>query len=222
MNGFFAAFTQPMIIKGSGSIYTQYTSESVFNGQVEIVLSTDGKALIRGKLNFLENNISVSGSLYLDLSAIQNGRAEAFLLIDAPDQLQIFTIYGSLSVGFENLEGETFDIPIINTAQSTLQLATAPSIVNIDAASFNDVGNLNLQTFEGAYYIDIVYTAGHDMALDYASILDASDEFTATINTADGARIDLVLASDPIPIETLITDDGVVQENPVTGRVKSH
>ena len=52
MNGFFAAFTSPMIIKGSARIYSIYTSQQVFNGQVGVIISTDGKLLINGKLAY--------------------------------------------------------------------------------------------------------------------------------------------------------------------------
>ncbi|MHB1244484.1 MAG: hypothetical protein ACYC1P_13960, partial [Gaiellaceae bacterium] len=52
MNGFAAAFTAPMTITGSAKIYSLYTSKQVFNGQVTIKFSTDGKILIIGTLNF--------------------------------------------------------------------------------------------------------------------------------------------------------------------------
>ncbi len=45
LNGFTAAFTQPMTITGSAKIFTIYTSQYVFNGQVTIKFSTDGKIL---------------------------------------------------------------------------------------------------------------------------------------------------------------------------------
>ena len=46
MNGFAAAFTAPMTITGSAKIYSIYTSQEVFNGQVIVKISTDGKILI--------------------------------------------------------------------------------------------------------------------------------------------------------------------------------
>ena len=51
-------------------IYSIYTSQEVFNGQVIVKISTDGKFLIIGKLNFAADNISISGRLYADLSKV--------------------------------------------------------------------------------------------------------------------------------------------------------
>ena len=73
MNGFTAAFTAPMTITGSAKIFTIYTSKEVFNGQVIVKFSTDGKILVVGKLNFAADNISVSGRLYADLSKVSSG-----------------------------------------------------------------------------------------------------------------------------------------------------
>ena len=68
INGFAAAFTAPMLITGSARIYSIFTSQAVFNGQVIVQISTDGKFMITGKLNFAGDNISISGRLYADLS----------------------------------------------------------------------------------------------------------------------------------------------------------
>ena len=75
-DGFFAAFTSPMIITGSAKIYTIFTSQQVFNGQVILKISTDGKLLIIGKLNFAADNISISGRLYADLSKLATGNVD--------------------------------------------------------------------------------------------------------------------------------------------------
>ena len=70
MNGWAAAFSAPMTITGSATIYSLYTSQQLFNGQVTVEISTDGKILVIGTLNFADNNLSVSGRLYADLSHI--------------------------------------------------------------------------------------------------------------------------------------------------------
>ena len=70
MSGFEAAFKAPMTITGSAKIFTIYTSKEVFNGQIIVKISTDGKFLIAGKLNFAADNISISGRLYADLSKV--------------------------------------------------------------------------------------------------------------------------------------------------------
>ena len=47
LSGFTAAFTAPMTITGSAKIFSIYTSKEVFNGQVIVKFSTDGKILDR-------------------------------------------------------------------------------------------------------------------------------------------------------------------------------
>ena len=54
MSGFEAAFTAPMTITGSARIYSLFTSQAVFNGLVTIMISTDGKFMVHGQLNFAE------------------------------------------------------------------------------------------------------------------------------------------------------------------------
>jgi hypothetical protein len=92
--GFLAAFTSPMTITGGGKIYSAYTSQQVFNGEVMIKLSTDGKFLINGKLNFAADNISLSGKLYADFSNLFSGEVKVFFLADIPEQVQLLSIYG--------------------------------------------------------------------------------------------------------------------------------
>src|SRR5262249_52267268 len=84
-SGWAAAFTSPMTIIGSATIYSIYTSQQLFNGQVTLEFSTDGKIFVEGKLNFADNNISVSGKLYANLSQIAQGAATVLFLADIPD-----------------------------------------------------------------------------------------------------------------------------------------
>ena len=109
-SGFAAAFTSPMVITGSAKIYTIYTSQQVFNGQVTVKISTDGKILIIGKLNFAADQISISGRLYADLSKISSGNATVLFLADIPDQVRLLTLYGKLKMGFTNASGEEDDV----------------------------------------------------------------------------------------------------------------
>ena len=50
MSGFAAAFTSPMLITGGADVYSQFVSQFVFSGRVQIKISTDGKFLIVGQL----------------------------------------------------------------------------------------------------------------------------------------------------------------------------
>src|SRR6185436_5181450 len=99
-SGFEAAFTSPMVITGGCRIYSIYLSQQVFNGQVVVKFSTDGKFFIGGRLNFADDNISVSAKLYANLSKIASGEMTVLFLADIPDQVQLLTIYGRLKTGF--------------------------------------------------------------------------------------------------------------------------
>ena len=103
----------------------------VFNGQVIVKISTDGKFLIVGKLNFAADNISISGRLYADLSKIASGEATVLFLADVPDQVRLLTIYGKLKMGFRNATGEevVFDVLDVPATQPGSTKPTA-TIVN--------------------------------------------------------------------------------------------
>ena len=103
--GFLAAFTSPMVITGSARVYSIYTSQAVFNGQVIVKISTDGKLLIVGTLNFAANAVSISGRLYVDLSKVASGSATVLFLADVPDQVRLLTVYGKLKMGFKDSSG---------------------------------------------------------------------------------------------------------------------
>jgi hypothetical protein len=100
LGGFFGAFTQPMVLTGSAKIYTMYLSEFTFNAQMEIRISTDGKFLAVGKLNFLGDSLSVSGRLYADISKILEGSGTFLFLATLPDQAQLIEVGGAFSFGF--------------------------------------------------------------------------------------------------------------------------
>jgi hypothetical protein len=100
MSGFAAAFTSPMLITGGAKIFTIYASKEVFNGEIIIRFSTDGKFLVIGKLNFASDNLSITGRLYADLSKIAAGEATVLFLADIPDQVQLLTIDGRFKMGF--------------------------------------------------------------------------------------------------------------------------
>ena len=126
---FLSAFTSPMTIIGSADIYSIYTSQALFNGQVTVEISTDGKFLIAGQLNFFNNNVSISGKLYVDLSQVTSGSVTVLFLANVPTQVQLLTLYGKLQMGFENAQGEpvTFSVaapPVSPTAASTAPTST--------------------------------------------------------------------------------------------------
>ncbi|MEQ2009497.1 MAG: hypothetical protein ABMA26_22165, partial [Limisphaerales bacterium] len=215
--GFFSAFLAPMVIKGSATIYTNYTTSTVFNGQVDVFISTDGKILLRGTLNFLSNQLSVSGTIYIDMSGIRQGRADVFVLLALPAQYKLFSVYGKMSIGYTNLEGETVEIPILGAPETADALSARAFLLNPDSDTPLDAGLLRLTKDEqGHSYLDILYAPASGYGLDYDSILDADEDFTAQILAAGGVVQTLKLTGKPIGIETLVTADGFVQQTAVT------
>ena len=87
-------------------LYSIYASQAVFNGIVTVKISTDGKFLIAGQLDFAADNISISAKLYADLSKVANGEVAILFLADVPDQVRVLTLYGRLKTGFRNPSGQ--------------------------------------------------------------------------------------------------------------------
>ena len=145
-SGWAAAFTSPMTIIGSATIYSIYTSQQLFNGQVTIEISTDGKIFVEGKLNFADNNLSVSGKLYANLSKISQGAATVLFLADIPDQVQILTLYGKLQMGFENSAGQQVTFTTTDEAPDT-------PTASLDGPA--DGGTISASQLNNAGYIDV-------------------------------------------------------------------
>ena len=168
-NGFTAAFTAPMTITGSAKIYTAYASEAVFNGQIILKVSTDGKILVAGKLNFAADNISMSGKLYADLSRISRGEATVLFLADIPDQVRILTIQGKLKMGFRNPSGEEVEFTV-----PELPPLTPTAVIKGPAEG----GSISLSELNGRGYVDIAFEAPTGHRIEESTILDFGDEFT--------------------------------------------
>ena len=169
LGGFLAAFTAPMTFTGGAKIYSLYTSQAVFNGEVQIKISTDGKFLIIGKLNFADGALSLSAKLYADLSNIAEGDATVLFLADIPDQFRLLTIHGKFSMGFRNAGGDIIEFDVADETDAS-PVATTPTAALIDpAAGMVDVGQLNHSThqFNGKNYIDVEFSTQGGAVLDY-------------------------------------------------------
>ena len=191
LNGFSAAFNSPLTIVGSARIFTSHASREVFNGKVFVKFSTDGKFLIGGELNFADDNITISGKLYVDLSNIANGDVTVLFLADIPDQVELLSIYGKLKMGFRNAAGEEveFDITADATAIPGGGFPTANLIAPVgngeavDSGVINSAGNMFRHTDNQNYYfVDVNYNSSGSVSLDFETILDVSGEFTLTRN----------------------------------------
>ena len=219
MNGFSAAFNSPLTISGSARIYSIYTSQALFNGKVFIKISTDGKFLVGGQLNFLDDNISISGKLYADLSNAANGDVTILFLADIPDQVELLSIYGKLKMGFRNAAGDEVEFEIATDAtaipgggQPTAELiAPVGNGEAIDSGVINSDGNKFSHTDGNDYYfVDVNYASSGSVSLDFDSLLDA--QFTLSDNGPS-------LTGSVIPVDTIINQFGIVETAALVFRV---
>ncbi|MDQ1553848.1 MAG: large repetitive protein, partial [Microbacteriaceae bacterium] len=205
-SGFAAAFSAPMVITGSAKIYSIYTSQSVFNGQVTVKISTDGKILIVGTLNFASDKLSISGRLYADLSKVASGTVVVLFLADFPDQVRLLTLYGKLKMGFRNSSGQEVTFDVVE-GLDPIATGTAPQI-DLGAPTTNggtvDVGVVNGAT-GSIKFLDVSYTPPAGASLDFASILDVGLEFTLWYGTTQRTTV----TGKPVPIVAVTTAGGM-------------
>jgi hypothetical protein len=210
-SGFAAAFTAPMTITGGAKIYSIYTSQQVFNGEVIVKISTDGKFLIIGKLNFADGNISISGKLYADLSKVSNGNVTVLFLADVPDQLRILTIYGKLKMGFRNSSGQEVSFDVVPVAVSTGGGTARPTVLLAGPAATGgavDLAAANSQKYGASnqHYIDVTYSAPAGANIDWAQVLGNSAPFTFSACPASNCPTTIGSA---VPVVAVTTDGGV-------------
>ena len=168
--GFLAAFTEPMTITAGCTLYSQYTSQFLFNGQVQMEISTDGKFLAAGKLNFFNGIVSTTARLYADLSQIMSGNAKILFLADIPDQTQLMVIKGKFQMAFQDADGNPVEIDT-GEEQDTSLLPVA------NLASPGPGGEIGLKVLQGRGYLDVAYVAKGDAKINPQSILDEDAEF---------------------------------------------
>ncbi len=205
LGGFGAAFTAPMVISGGAKIFTIYASKETFNGEVQIKISTDGKFLIVGKLNFAADNISLSAKLYADLSNVAQGSITILFLADIPDQIRLLTVHGKFKMGFQNAAGEDVEFDVFDGTQAA-PVDQAPMFSLIDPAEGSiDANRLNApdRLFNGKAYIDVEFRAPSGASLDFDSIFDTAQEFNLVVN-----GVAVSVNGVPVPIVTDFAADG--------------
>ena len=202
---FLAAFTSPMTITGSGRIYSSFLSQQTFNGQITIKLSTDGKFLIVGKLNFAADNISLSARLYADLSKVSSGQVVILFLADIPDQVRLLTIYGKLTMGFRDSSGSTLTVNASNAPTAT-GTRTAPTATVIGPAYDGGLVDLGAANRGTGRFVDVEYLPATGASLDVAALL-ARTTAPFTLTSAGTSR---PVGGTATPIVTILTDGNVV------------
>ncbi|MBC8496829.1 MAG: hypothetical protein H8D37_04135, partial [Chloroflexi bacterium] len=167
--GFLAAFISPMVITGGGKIYSSYASKATFNGEVVIKISTDGKFLLVGKLNFAADNLSITARMYADVSKIDTGDAAILFLAEIPEQFRFLVVEGKFQMGFNGPDGEPVEIPFAQAAPAATPYANLFSPGNGGGISLNEINDQD--------YIDIAYGASDGANLVASKITDADPEF---------------------------------------------
>ncbi|NLX95674.1 MAG: hypothetical protein GXY83_05820, partial [Rhodopirellula sp.] len=180
--GFLAAFTEPMLITAGCTLYSQYASRYTFSGDVQMKISTDGKFMAAGTLNFFNSALSTTARLYADLSQVASGNATILFLADVPDQLKLMVIQGKFRMEFLDDMGEPFEV-VPGQAHDTSLLPVA------NLASPGAGGEIGLQTLKGRGYLDVAYVAKGGAEIDPSSILDGGAEFR--LRLPGGTLLDL-------------------------------
>ena len=182
MSGFEAAFKAPMTFTGSARIYSLFTSQAVFNGRVTIMISTDGKFMIHGQLNFADNNLSISGRLYADLSRVSSGNVVILFLADIPDQIQILTLYGKIKMGFKDATGQDVSFTVPDEGGTSTGGSTTPVVEVVTPASGNvDVAVLRTILDSGDQYLDVMYQAAPGATINWLQILKGTKKPTVMV-----------------------------------------
>lgn len=212
LSGFTAAFASPMLIRGSATLYSIYTSQFTFNGSVTLMLSTDGKFLIEGQLNFLDGAASLSGKLYGDFTQVTDGRVTILFLADVPDQVRLLTLDGKLELGFRNESGKVIAIPVDVGQEDSSSADDPPSASLAFPADGEDVPVTRLNdgvATQAPLFIDVNFLPGTAGLLDYESITDDDPEIEVHVTTADGVR--QPLSVDPVghPLELFVDREGL-------------
>ena len=199
---FLAAFENPMLIIGSATIFDIYTSQQLFNGTVTVMISTDGKFLISGTLNFADNQLSIVGKLYADLSQVSSGKVTVLFLGQVPQQFKLLTAYGKLQMGFENAEGDPVTFDVVAPAVSSTAASTTPTATLSDPSADGGVVDVNVANSQpvdttGTYitdptsgqtistgteysYVDVSYAPATGANLNYGSIYNSLTNIVVT------------------------------------------
>ncbi|MBV5331798.1 hypothetical protein JZU69_05435, partial [bacterium] len=133
-------------------------------------MSTDGKILIIGKLNFAADNLSITGRLYADLSKIASGEATVLFLADIPEQVQLLSIDGRFKMGFRNP----------NTGEEAIFTVVDPKTGKPYArlAGPSEGGSMGTGTLTGRGYLVVDIPLGpNGAALNVDSVTDLAAEF---------------------------------------------
>ncbi|MBC8505088.1 MAG: tandem-95 repeat protein, partial [Chloroflexi bacterium] len=164
--GFLAAFVSPMIITGGGKIFSNYANKNTFNGEVQIQISTDGKFMAAGRLNFAAEMVSITGRIYADVSNVLAGRATVLFLGDIPEQFRFMVVEGKLQLGFEGPDGDPIEFVTVSPADNPYANLYTPA----------NGGEISLNTLNDRDYIDVEFLPSTGAAIDAFSI--DGDEFT--------------------------------------------
>ena len=183
--GFLAAFTAPMIISGSASLFDAYVSEATIKGNVTIMISTDGKFFIKGKLLFGNGAITIAASLYADISKIARGSATVLFLADLPEQARFMVVAGKFQMGFNDPSGNPVTFTTVDP--SATPYANLASPTNQSTISLNALNNVTTEDPDRHINIEFLPSTGSE--IDATSIngdeinLIAPDGSTITLGT---------------------------------------
>ena len=103
-------------------------SGMTMNATTDVIITTDGKFVLRADVNFLGGVMKASAIFYSDLSKVSQGEATLLMYLKTPSP--VFgpfgsqTIWGGVHFGYVDLQGNSVPVDInnINLALTPLQI----------------------------------------------------------------------------------------------------
>ena len=171
---------------------------------------------IKGKLNFAANQLSVSGTLYADLSKVADGRVVVLFLADLPDQIRLLTIEGKFSMGFRSADGSDVTLDTGNSSAAVTSSATTGVLVLPAAGQAADAGSLNANLFSdaahtNAAFVDVELLTGRtSSSTTRRSSARPPRRSRASSPSPTARRSTSSSAPSPLPIEAILGNSGSV------------
>jgi hypothetical protein len=101
LSGFLAAFTSPMLIKGSATLSFAGTGPDVLRAVVDLKISTDGKIAMAGELIVADGALRIPARLYADLSQLASGDGRFLFITKLPVPCLPSAVFFPLSIPTE-------------------------------------------------------------------------------------------------------------------------
>ncbi|MGN6133518.1 MAG: hypothetical protein ACTHOU_03415, partial [Aureliella sp.] len=126
--GDLAQLEQTIRIEAGATVYHRSLPKEMLNATTDVIITTDGKFVLRADVNFLGGAIKSSAVFYSDLSHVAEGDATLLMYLKSPSPILgpfgSQTIWGGVHFGYVDAQGNPVpvDIDNVDLAQTPLQI----------------------------------------------------------------------------------------------------